>query len=241
VATLSSTGVKLCDVMPASEPPPQPRWTSAEESAHEVCRRIADEIRREVEFSASLEEVDESANVLFAFAQDALRWAKHNGYASRSALLRVRGLQDLAFAAVLAKSGSRRAKQLQLEASGGDPLTVCVGDLATRLSDLRDVLDPRGELEEYRIPTIYWNSGCGAICADSSSLSRRRKWCETCRKRSSSRNGRRVSEIVRAWGPRECACGSSFTPTRPQRVRCDRCLDGHLSADRSRRIVQPSS
>lgn len=241
MATLSSAGVKLCDVMPSSEPPQQPRWTSAEESAHEVCRCIADEDRRGVLFSVSLEEADESASVLFAFAQDALRWAKHNGYASRSALLRVRGLQDLAFAVVKARSGSpRRAKQLQLEASNNGPLTVCVGDLATRLPDLRDRLDPRGELEEYRIPTIDWNSGCGAICADSTSLSRRRKWCETCRKRSSSRSSARITKIVQAWGPRECVCGSSFTPTRPNRVRCDRCLAGHRSVGRKRRIAQPS-
>jgi hypothetical protein len=226
----------------------QPRWTSAEESAHQVCRRIADEDRRGVLFSASLEEVDESASVLFAFAQDALRWAKHNGYASRSALLRVRGLQDLAFAVVLAESGSRRrAKQLQLEASCRDPLTVCVGDFgARRLPDLRITLDPRGLLEDYRIPRIDWNttgSGCGEICPDSTGLQRpsQRRWCEACRKRSSSRASARLSEIVQAWGPRECGCGASFTPTRPNRVRCDDCLAGHRSAVRNRRIVQPSS
>src|SRR5437867_1328424 len=102
--------------MPASEPPPQLRWTSAEESAHEVCRRIADEDRRGVLFSASLEEADESASVLFAFAQDALRWSKQNDYDSRLVLLQLRRLQDLAFAAVSARSGSRRhAKQLQLD------------------------------------------------------------------------------------------------------------------------------
>src|SRR5205809_663600 len=106
--------------MPASEPPPQPRWTSAEESAHEVCRRIADEDRRGVLFSASLEEADESASVLFAFAQDALRWTNQNGGGARSVLLQVRWLQDLAFDVVTARSGSRRhAKQLQLDASGG--------------------------------------------------------------------------------------------------------------------------
>jgi len=247
VATLSSTGVKLCDVMSSSEAPPQPRWTSAEESARELCRRIADEDRRGILFSASLEEVDESAGVLFVFVQDALRRAKQNGGAARSVLLQVRSLQDLAFDVVTARSGSqRRAKQLQLEASDDDPLTVCVGDFtAIRLPDLRITLDPRGELEDYRIPTIDWNtagSGCGAICADSSSLSRRRKWCETCRKRSSSRASSRITTIVRAWGPRECGvCGAPFTPTRPDRWRCDRCLAGHRSAGRKRRIAQPSS
>jgi hypothetical protein len=252
VATLSSAGVKLCDVMSSSEPPPLPRWTSAEESALELCRRTADEEQRgALLFSATGEEVDRRASILFAFAQDALRWTNQNDGGARSVLLQVRCLQDLAFDVVTARSGSRRrAKQLQLEASGDDPLTVCVGDFgAMRLPDLRITLDPRGELEDYRIPTIDWNTagtGCGAICADSTGLqrpTRPRKWCSKCRKASSSRTSARITKIVQAWGPRQCdVCGTPFTPTRSDRWRCDRCLAGHRrSAGRKRHIAQPSS
>jgi hypothetical protein len=249
VAAVSSAGVKLCDVMPSSEPPPLPRWTSAEESALDLCRRVVDEDQRGALFSTTGEEVDRSARILFAFAQDALRWSKQNGHDARNVLLQLRGLQYLAFEAATARSGTRRrAKQLQLEASDGDPLTVCVGDFgATRLPDLRITLDPRGKLEDYRIPTIDWNTtgtGCGAICPDSTGLQRPappRKWCASCTSRSSSRSSARISQIVQVWGPRECECGASFTPTRPNRVRCDDCLAGHRSAGRTRRIVQPSS
>src|SRR6266550_1211294 len=149
-----------------SESTHQPRWTSAEESARELCRRAIDEDQRGAFFTATGEEVDRSASILFAFAQQALCWAKQNeSGCSRPVLLQIRHLQDLAFDVVRARSGSRRrAKQLQLEASGDKPLTVCVGSFAaTRLPDLRIALDPRGELEDYRIPRIDWNtegSGC---------------------------------------------------------------------------------
>lgn len=249
MATLSSAGVKLCDVMPSSEPPQQPRWTSAEESALDLCRRAADEEERGAVFRT---EVDESARVLFAFAQAALRWSKNSVWpVSRRQLLEVRQIQELAFAVVAARPGGRRrAKELQLEVSVGGPLTVCLGErLGPRpLPDLRDVLDLHGRYEEHLIPNIDWNTlggGCGVIFADGVGLQRPappRKWCDDCRKASSStRAERRISEILRLWGPRECTCGASFTPTRPNRVRCDGCLAGHRSAGHNRRIGQPSS
>jgi hypothetical protein len=204
-----------------------------------------------VRFSASIEEIDQSAATLFAFVQSALCWMKENGYRSRNVLSQIRALQDLAFAVVMARSGSRRrAKQVQLEACAGNPLTVCVGELGLkRLSDLRDVLDPHGEYEEHVIPIIDWQaaggSGCFAICADGEGLQRPstpRKWCEKCRKASSSRTARRIKEIVQIWGERRCAvCGASFMPTRVDRWRCDRCLAGRRSRSRKHRIAQRSS
>ena len=95
-------------------------------------------------------------------------------------LVQIWKLQVLAFDAVAltCPGAGSRAKALQLEAGEGEPLTVCVGDLSPRrLPDLRDVLDPAGELEEYKIPTIAWNtlgSGCLTIFADSKGLHRRR-------------------------------------------------------------------
>jgi hypothetical protein len=229
----------------------QPSWTSAEESALDLCRRIADEENRGLRFSASAADVDRSARILFGFAQDALRWSEQNGYGMRHVLFEIRALQDLAFGVVTAASpgGRRRAKQLQIEASAGKPLTVCIGELGvSRLPDLRIVLDPLGRLEDYRIPKIDWNragNGCGAICNDSTGLQRvsaPRKWCEKCSAASSSRADRRIASIVRAWGNRECiVCGSAFTPTRRDRWRCDDCLASRRSAPRSRCSAPPSS
>lgn len=234
-------------------PLPQPLWTSAEKSALDVCRRIADEERRELlHFSASLDEVERSAGILFAFAQEALLWMQQYGYGARQVLLQIRALQDLAFEVVAVSSGSRlRAKKLQIKSSGGDPLTVCVGEFKPRhrLPDhLRDVLDPHGEFEEHLIPGIEWQhtfSGCFAICPDGKGLQRPsppRKWCEKCRKASSSRGDRWIAELVQGWGPRTCpACGTAFMPTRPDRWRCDSCLTRHRSVRRNGCSAPPSS
>ena len=203
------------------------------------CRRGAGGVLR---FSLGIDDLAVSASTLFSFAQSALLWMREYDYRSRSVLLQIRATQDLAFEAAAARSTSRWAKHLQLEASAGEPLTVCVGEFGLRpLPDLRDVLDPHGDYPEHLIPTIDWNArlgtGCFAICADGTGLQRPsppRRWCDSCRKSSSSRTAQRVTEVVQRWGERRCVvCRASFAPTRPDRWRCDDCLAGHRSLART--------
>jgi hypothetical protein len=243
--------------------------TSPEKSALEACVRLLDEERRGVRFSVSIRDVDHAAGALFAFVQQALHWLQAHGYGARDEqfLIELWRLQALAFDAAGARcpGGRRRAKELQLEAGHGEPLTACVGALTPeRLPDLRDVLDPNGELEEYVIPTIIWNtrgSGCMAICPDSTGTRRPglRRWCQTCCNSSSARLEAQIMSIkknfegspsslvwvegqrVRVW-PRTCSvCGFRFKTTRANRWRCDSCLTGRRSVPRTRSSAPPSS
>lgn len=243
--------------------------TSAEKSALEVCVRVRDEEERGALPSVAAPDVDRAAGVLLAFAQEALHGLQAHGYgaADERFLLELWRVQALAFGAAGARcpGGRKRAKELQLKAGHGKPLTVCVGDLMPkRLPDLRDVLDPKGELEEYRIPTIDWNtrgSGCGVIFPDSTGLRRPSLaiWCVACREGSTARTEARITSItkaverspsfvawadgrrVRVW-PRTCSvCGAPFKTSRANRWRCDPCLTGRRSARRSRRTAPLSS
>jgi hypothetical protein len=222
-------------------------------------------------------DVDHAAGVLFAFVQEKLRWLRDHGCDARHErfLIELWRVQALAFDAVaVRRPGARRhAKELQLEAGHDEPLTVCVGDLnpkrlpdrlptsmASRLPggvrSLEDLLDPKSELEPYRIPTIDWNdrgSGCMAICPDSTGLRRPSlaKWCAECRNAGSARLEAQLTSIakafagspstlewvdgrrVRVW-PRTCPiCGARFRTTRANRWRCDDCLTAHRSARRN--------
>lgn len=235
--------------------------TSAEKSALEVCLRVIAEQERGAIPTVEASSASRAAELLFGFAQETLRWLTHHGYGARHErfLIELWRVQTLAFDAVsdICPGGRRWAKALQLQSADGDPLTVCVGDLSpVRLPDLRDLLDPEGELEEGQIPTFAWNnrgSGCGAICADSTGLRRPSlsRWCAECRQTSSARRAARVTSIekafagstsflawedgrrIRVW-PRRCSvCGSPFKTTRANRQRCDPCHESHRSRPRA--------
>ena len=222
---------------------------------------MAEEEKRGAVPSVTAAAVDRAAGVLFAFVQEPLHWLQAHSCDARHErfLIELWKVQALVFDAAAARCpGARqRAKALQLEAGHGQPLTVCVGDLyPKRLPDLRDLLDPEGELEEYKIPTIAWNSrgsGCLAICPDSTGLRRPSlaKWCPECRNASTARLEAQLTSImkeyagspsfltwaggerVRVW-PRTClVCGARFKTTRANRWRCDDCLTGHRSARRN--------
>jgi hypothetical protein len=233
---------------------------------------VLDEERRGAISRVTAAEGEEAAAALFGFAQEHLRWFRSNGYRVRDekALVELWRVQAIAFEVAAAKclGGRRRAKELQIDAARGEPLTVCVGDLAPKqlparlppsmaaglppsVRTLADLLDPAGELEPHKIPTIDWNihgSGCLAICAESLGLRRPsiRRWCVDCAKLTSARvearinaiaknfeapsvavvaNGRRTREWVRT-----CGCGKLFKTARPNRLRCDRCRAHHRSS-----------
>lgn len=137
--------------------------------------------------------------------------------------------QNIAFEAIAARcpGGRARAKELQLEAGHGAPLTVCVGDLTPKLlpdrlprsmtsrlpanvRSLADLLDPTGEIElnedghPYKVPTISWNSrgsGCMVICPDSTGTGRPalRRWCQTCSKSSSARLEAQITSMKKGF------------------------------------------
>jgi hypothetical protein len=143
--------------------------------------------------------------------------------------------------------GPLQAKQAQVEAGRGRPLTICFGKRypPARLPDLRDVLDPRGEVPEYLIPTIDWRAGrrkegagdgCGKVFTDSVTASRPvfARYCSVCREKSEDRRqAESRARIVATWEGRfavaggwrlACSgCGERFFATAPQQRRCDRC------------------
>jgi len=228
-------------------------FSSAEKSAQALCELA-------VKDGGAAGGVEKAATQLFAFAQEVFRYSSlvqriTSGH--EVCLVDAWKLQELAFNAVAYRcSGGRlRAKTVQLEIAGGTPLTVCVGDLTPkRLPDLRDQLDPGGELDESKIPTITWNTrgnGCLAICPDSAGLRRPalRSWCPTCMGASTSRRDALITRITKAYveestsyvtfiegrrvtvWPRRCStCQTLFKTTRANRRRCDLCHAAHRSA-----------
>ena len=208
-------------------------------------------------FTVADADVERAASLLFTLVQDSLGWMRKFGYgaSAEKSLLGLSIVQALGVEAVAAvcPGGRRTAKLLQLKAAGdGEPLTVCVGDLRpTRLpDDLRNVLDPQGEFDEYELPTISWNTagnGCGAICADGTGLTRPsfRRWCVTCSGSSTARREAKETAIAKAWSgepsgitwmngrririwPRSCSvCGQFFKTDRANKYRCDPCRAGH--------------
>lgn len=225
-------------------------WSSA------VCLRAVHEDRAKGAngFTVAAADVELGASTLFAVVQNALGLMREFGYgetAERS-LIELWTLQQLAVEAVVAVCPGARgtAKALQMRASSGEPLTVCVGDLRPkRLPDLRDVLDPDGEFEEYKIPTIAWNnrgSGCMTVCLDSTGMRRPdfRKWCEDCASKTTWREQAHLANIatnwkgtgshlawsggrrIRVW-PRSCSsCGKPFRSAQARRRRCYDCWPG---------------
>lgn len=172
-----------------------------------VCTTVIREERSGAAFTVVPHAVEQGASLLLSVVQDSLRWMSEFGYgrpAERS-LIELWTLQQAAVnaAAAVCPGGRSAAKALQLKASSGKPLTVCVGDLAPRRlpDDFRNVLDPEGVFDEDEdIPTIDWNdrgSGCGAICADSIGTRRPafRRWCESCGTKTTWRQNARLAAI----------------------------------------------
>jgi hypothetical protein len=122
---------------------------------------------------------------------------------------------------------TREAKQAQIEAAGGRPLTVCFG---------RDKHRRIREMVAAEIAWGFFGDGCGVVFADSVMDSRPvfARYCSVCREKPESR---RRSEILAwstaAWEGRfavaggwrlACTgCGERFFSDTPQRRRCDNC------------------
>lgn len=125
-----------------------------------------------------------------------------------------------------------RAKRLQLDTSGGEPLTVCVGWL------LRDGLAHRGD-------------GCGVVFGDSKSLKRPRfaRYCPDCRTRKFEREldaRRRARQWGRPSAPlpdgsflffATCVCGRSFKTLDVRQTRCWKCHAEHRALPTRGRAV----
>jgi hypothetical protein len=244
----------------------------AEESAQEflecvpwaasVCLTTVREDRKGSVPTTKAAQVKPAAELLFTLVQNSLALMRDFGYGQEAerSLLGLSWVQSLAVEAVAAICpGSRlTAKLLQLQVAAPEPLTVCVGDLKpTRLPDLRDELDPLGELEEHKIPTLAWNSkgsGCGSIFADCTGT-RRPSFsglCKQCRGSGTARREAYVTALrhafvegspsgtvwidgrrVRVW-PRRCSvCARPFMTDRANRYCCELCQPSH----RSRRPV----
>jgi ribosomal protein L33 len=127
--------------------------------------------------------------------------------------------------------GPVQAKQAQLEATDGRPLTVCLGRHYgdhLRFPELRSLLNAE----------IVWDpsDGCGVVFADATTSSRPvfARYCPVCREFPEAR--RRAGILARSiavWAGRfavaggwrlTCTgCGERFFATTPQRRRCDRC------------------
>jgi hypothetical protein len=223
----------------------------------DICISAIHQERSGQTFTVAPHELEQGASVLFGLVQDSLYWMREFGYGRQAerSLIELWTLQQLVVEAVAAvcPGGRRTAKRLQIDAAGDTPLTVCVGYLSpTRLPDLRDVLDPNGDFEEYKIPTIAWNtrgSGCLRICAESTGMRRPdfRRWCEGCGSRSTWREQARLAAIEGNWKgspsyltwsegrrfrvwPRTCArCGKPFKSTVAQRRVCHACRPSRTS------------
>jgi hypothetical protein len=136
---------------------------------------------------------------------------------------------DAAKAFRLSVGTAGEAKRLQAAAAGGTPLTVCVGRRLRRLpQDIGDQLDPLGEVEEYRIPTLTWirnGDGCGIVMPDED-RSRFRWYCNRCRKRTSELKDKAIRNVIAGWEVRRFRIvGRDQLGNRVDgwKVRCDKC------------------
>ena len=129
------------------------------------------------------------------------------------------------------------AKQLQLAAADGQPLTVCFGKRA------RLVHTPTGPAKR-----VYPNGdGCGLVHPDSTGLRRPsfRIYCPTCRARETNRQQHAERDMLALWAGREpvlttthegklasayygtCRCGNDYLTTSARVTRCERCRRAH--------------
>jgi hypothetical protein len=149
-----------------------------------------------------------------------------------------RELWDAQWQPVLALVDRALAKRLQLEASGGEPLTVCFGKRA------RTVAVPLPHNNQ-----IYpYGDGCGLVHPDSVGLRRPsfRYYCPSCRQWETGRQAKARSDAVAQWQGFEpmltfdehgqptpgwlgsCTrCGDDFLTTGRRVRRCDKCRSGH--------------
>jgi hypothetical protein len=137
-------------------------------------------------------------------------------------------------AAIYSAAGSVVAKQAQIDAGEGRPLTFCFGSTKhRRLPELKN-----WPLDHLGLSEIVWGfsgDGCGGIFVDSTTDSRPvfAAYCPVCREKG---HGRRAGEVIAgiarlfqgrfpAYGGWRvtCTCGERFFTTTPQRTRCDGC------------------
>jgi hypothetical protein len=191
--------------------------------------------------AASQEEIEWWASIIFMTSHRLLELRgegfRPRTHAERADLVEIaRQLDQARRVAERSSGGTRkpgRAKQLQLEASGGRPLRPCIGKTGTIRVD--------GEI---RIGKAA-GDGCGVIFADSTS----NRWpsfagyCPECRKKRHLRREQERAEQARKrgaglgwrhdgrrWFHVKCSCGRYFFTSVPHRTSCKRCHDGHQKA-----------
>jgi hypothetical protein len=117
------------------------------------------------------------------------------------------------------------AKRLQIEATGGRPLTVCFGRRMRRVHEMKQFVDTD-------VAHTPFGDGCGAIFVDS--VSRFSRYCPACRKKP---GGRLHAEVLArciaasegrfllhgGWRLACSGCGERFSAPTPQRRRCNNC------------------
>jgi hypothetical protein len=137
--------------------------------------------------------------------------------------------------------GWPEAKELQLEACDGRPLTVCYGHLFRSTAHA-----VRGSTDS----TYRHGDGCGLVFLDSTSTRGRHPfacYCPGCSRRATDRNRRARSKLlafeagleevvvgyaqdgseVLAWSGECSKCGETFISSRIDARRCDRCRRAH--------------
>jgi hypothetical protein len=176
-------------------------------------------------------EIEAAALAVLRSAQSELK--EHVGYRpgnglERSALVRIHQTIELALSAVARGDDGRpgrRSKQLQLEASDGEPAAICIG--------------------RRRFPNQLNGDGCGVVFYDVAH--KRGAWfnsyCAECRRTERQRRALAQAEKVREReGPRpallwrhdgrrlfhvRCACGRYFFTTDSRRTTCTTCHYRH--------------
>jgi hypothetical protein len=155
-------------------------------------------------------------------------------------------------------SKRKRAKELQLEASGDRPLTVCLGRRLRRLPELRQHVPAFIEkyedgVEPSTTDVIDGPDGCMRVVADSPSLRPPAfaRYCPDCQDRSSEIRRKRLRRIKLSWSgtfltnmrtldgkpiyrrPACSGCGDPFDTPNSRETRCRACIDGHRGPTRT--------
>jgi hypothetical protein len=182
-----------------------PQAGSASGSADTTGDRKADAIRRFGLVNAALAQVGEGTVLM----------PKH---ARRDVWLALESARDPFLMSV--------AKRLQVEATGGRPLTVCFGRRVRRIPGMKQFVGTD-------LAHTPYGDGCGVVFADSTK--RFCSYCPDCRRKP---GGRLAADVLRrtvglvakgrfpvvgGWRVTCSGCGVTFSTTTPQRSRCDSC------------------
>jgi len=224
------------------------------EKALEICRVKAwhvsrPEIAQDLEPApASPDQVEEAAAVVFRElqarlpqegetfinAQERRWWFVHRAQARQALALRSRALM----------------LEIERQACGGPPLTVCVGVLGRPAEEVEPSADVRSarrrglpdELKD-RLDWIGYpgGDGCGRVIRESTR--RPKRYCDSCRRTATARRRRErarlaaLCEGVLPYGRHDedgrtvfeglCACGSEFSATDLRQRRCESCRAHH--------------